>query len=183
MGRDPSQDRSLTEARCGQRIFYQENTGDLLNRKLKIKYAPVVQWIEQRTSKPSMLVRFQPGAQLIHFMKYVKKYHQWIIGTILIILVPILMYFLQRQDSINKKTEIFYFAGSVDSSISAHNLPLLHCWFKSVATERKDAYRCKSGNIIHDPCFKSLLGDILISIFGSKSLAFRRSFQDGILGE
>ena len=25
-------------------------------------YAPVVQWIELRTSKPSMLVRFQPGA-------------------------------------------------------------------------------------------------------------------------
>lgn len=25
--------------------------------------APVVQWIELRTSKPQMLVRFQPGAQ------------------------------------------------------------------------------------------------------------------------
>ncbi len=29
-----------------------------------VKYiAPVVQWIEHRTSKPVMLVRFQPGAQ------------------------------------------------------------------------------------------------------------------------
>jgi hypothetical protein len=30
-----------------------------------------------------------------------------------------------------------------------------HCWSGSLATERQDAWRCLSGNLIYDPCFSS----------------------------
>ncbi|MEN9649124.1 MAG: hypothetical protein RL094_91 [Candidatus Parcubacteria bacterium] len=60
--------------------------------------APVVQWIELRTSKPSMLVRFQPGAQNI------KRYE--LLHTFFILCQPELC-FLSKENERGGPEEVF----------------------------------------------------------------------------
>lgn len=79
--------------------------------------------------------------------------YQWIIGILIAVLIPVIIFYLQRP-SVDLKTETFYFAEQYNSSQDINKLPDINCWTHSASTNRSDAYRCMDSNYIYDPCFE-----------------------------
>jgi len=83
--------------------------------------------------------------------KYITIHHRWIIGILVALLIPLLIYALLKYDNERPKTEAYYFVPSDnDIQISSKKAD---CWTASISSIRSDAYRCSVDNGIHDPCF------------------------------
>lgn len=82
---------------------------------------------------------------------YLSKNYRWIIGTMVAIIIPILIYSLERSDSLPVETKTFYYA---DLNGTSESLLEANCWTGSLSSGRTDAYRCMVDSSIYDPCFE-----------------------------
>ena len=58
----------------------------------------------------------------------------------------------------SRTTVIGFLATDLDESVAVDGF----CWFQSMAARRALAYRCMTGNQIHDPCFSEFFQDPLV---------------------
>lgn len=85
--------------------------------------------------------------------RYFSRNHQWIIGILIAIIIPLVIYALQKNDSINLETKAYYFVNYQQRTYDAQKLKAASCWTSSISSNRSDAFRCSVGNYIYDPCF------------------------------
>lgn len=85
--------------------------------------------------------------------RYTRINHQWLIGLIIGMTIPIVVIFVQKGISTGIVTEEYYFAPNSFYLENSENLEAANCWSRSISVDRTDALRCVSDNIIHDPCF------------------------------
>ena len=86
--------------------------------------------------------------------EYIAKNHRWIIGTLVAIIVPLLIYSFQKHDATQPETKTFYYA-NFESKAGNDNLKKADCWEGSLSSTRSDAFRCFVDNSISDPCFEN----------------------------
>ena len=82
--------------------------------------------------------------------KYILAHHRWIIGIIVAVAIPFVIYFL----NLPYKTTTYYFATEYSGkSQDKINLSQIDCWVHSLSSNRPDAFRCMINDVIKDPCF------------------------------
>lgn len=88
-------------------------------------------------------------------LKYLIKNHQWILGIIIgSILSPLLIFVIQSSLSQKRQTKEFYYTVPIEKVFQDTNdFKKAKCWYVSLSTHRRDAYRCGSDNLVIDPCF------------------------------
>lgn len=92
---------------------------------------------------------------------YISRNYKWLIGTIVAIFIPLLVYQLENNSQSPVKTNIYYYAGSGNNSEILGNKEA-ECWNMSLSSSRSDAYRCAVDNAIYDPCFEDQVTDFRI---------------------
>ncbi len=90
--------------------------------------------------------------------EYVAKNHRWIIGTLIAVVIPLVIYSLQKSDTEKFETKTYYYTNSNNGS-NTSDLKKADCWITSLSSNRSDAFRCSVGNGIYDPCFEDPIGD------------------------
>lgn len=95
-------------------------------------------------------------------LDYLAKYHRWITGTLVAIIIPLFIYGLQKKDAAPRETKIFYYA-NLQGEIGDRDLKGVDCWTASISSNRSDAFRCSANGGIYDPCFEDVMskGDVV----------------------
>ncbi len=85
-------------------------------------------------------------------IEYINRNYKWIIGTIIAVAIPMMIYLLQRNDAKSLNTNTYYYTNT-NTDINETNLQKANCWSTSMNSNRSDSYRCSVDNSIYDPCF------------------------------
>lgn len=84
---------------------------------------------------------------------YLSKHHQWVIGILIAIIIPLIIYGLQKNDTLGSGTKTYYFV-NYQQQKETQKLKEASCWTSSISSNRSDAFRCSVEQSIYDPCFK-----------------------------
>lgn len=97
-------------------------------------------------------------------MNYIRKHHQWIIGSLIAVVIPLSVYFFQHLDSLKSETKKFYYSSPISATgQDEDSLHSISCWTSAFSSNRRDAYRCVAENTISDPCFTLPNSDSIVS--------------------
>lgn len=97
--------------------------------------------------------------------------YKWLVTTTiaalaLLLSVPSAIYYYQ-QSLDNQATDNFYYVpgqhGNLDN-INIEDMGTVNCWTTSHSSTRSDAFRCSTGSLIYDPCFRDNFTSVDTSI-------------------